>query len=153
MTNKIRIVVDSATNVMGAFDKLLEEHWNESAKNKQLMVLAPDYDKYLALEQHGALLTIIAYDEWDDIVGYSVNLIGSHLHYKELKVCTNDVLFLGKDYREGSLGLRLMAETERVAKERGYQIMLWHAKEDSALDKIMQRKKYQVQDVIYSKTL
>lgn len=151
--SNIRIEEDSVTNIIGGFDELMEEHWSESAKNKTLMVLNPDYDRYFAIDKFGCCLTLVAYDEWDLVRGYSVNFIAPHIHYKDLVVCTNDVLFLGKENRNSTLGLRLIKETEKLAKEKGAELMLWHAKEQSALEKILQHKQYGVQDIIYSKVL
>ena len=142
-------------NVPSNFDKmdyLLDYHWDEVAKNKELMVLAPDYAKYRTLSDMGKLIGIYAYDE-DVMVGYSVNIIDTHLHYKNLLACSNDVLFLSKEYRNSTVGLRLKKETEKVAKAQGAQIMLWHAKEGSSLSLILQTQKYDVQDIVYSKTL
>ena len=46
--------------------------------------------------------------------------------------------------------MRLIKETERMAKERGVQLMLWHAKPNTALEKMMPRLGYGVQDIIFS---
>jgi hypothetical protein len=87
------------------------------------------------------------------IVGYSLNFIGPHFHYSDLVVCNNDVLFLRNDLRPSTVGLRLIRETERVAKTRGARLMLWHAKDQTSLAKIMPRMGYVVQDIIYSKEI
>lgn len=152
MTKQIRMVVEDAIKNVGYFDKLLREHWEESAKNKDLMVLKPDYKRYAALSLTGNLLNITVYDG-DEIVGYSVNIIGTHLHYSDLVVCNNDVLFLKEEYRKGLTGIRLLDKTEEVAKEGGAKLMLWHAKKGSPLDIILSRRTYPVQDIIYSKQL
>lgn len=133
--------------------ELLVSHWDEVAKNKQVMVLKPDRERYAYLDEHDGLVCLWAIDADGDIVGYSVNFIGPHIHYADLRVCNNDVLFLREDLRPSTLGLRLIRETERAAKARGAQLMLWHAKEGTSLDKIMPRLRYGVQDIIYSKEI
>ena len=136
-TKSLEIKEGNVTDNLRAIGALLPLHWEESARNKQLMVLKPDYDKYKNMDKMGKLLGVFAYYE-DVIVGYSVNIIDYHLHYSDLKVCSNDVLFLDPLFRDTSLGLRLMKTTKELAKSKGAKMMLWHAKEDTALDKIMQ---------------
>lgn len=129
---------------------LFADHWDEIAKNKQVMILNPDWDAYRLLESQGKLLVLAAFID-GKMVGYSANIVARHLHYFDLVVCNNDILFVHKDHRASPIGLRLIKETEKMAKQAGAQMMLWHAKERTALDKIMPKLKYKVQDIIYSK--
>lgn len=133
-------------------DDLITLHWQEIAKNKQLMVLKPNVAMYRNLEESGMLLSLGAYSD-GVLVGYSVNTLYNHLHYSDLSMCQNDVLYIHPDFRNTRLGLSLIKETEAKAKEKGVDMMLWHAKENSALDKLMPRLGYGVQDIIYSKGL
>lgn len=149
----IRIVEAPLADRIDRMAELLHAHWDEVAKNKQVMVLKPDRERYAYLDEHGGLLCLWALDADGEIVGYSVNFIGPHIHYADLNVANNDVLFLREDLRQSTLGLRLIRETERAAKARGAQLMLWHAKEGTSLDKIMPRLRYGVQDIIYSKEI
>lgn len=130
---------------------LLAEHRDELATDKSLMVLNPDADTYAALDQAGNLMTIGAFRD-NNLIGYSVSLVSPNLHYSDLMQCQNDVLFITKEQRKGLTGLRLIAETERRAKARGAQIMLWHAKPETNLDKLLQ-KRAAVQDIIYKVNL
>lgn len=132
---------------------LLSAHWDEVAKNKSVMVLKPDRARYKVLDEMGALLCLAVLDPDGDIVGYSVNFVGPHLHYSDLVVCNNDLLFLREDLRAGRIGLQLIDKTEQAATARGARLMLWHAKENTALAKIMPRRGYGVQDIIFSKQL
>jgi len=132
---------------------LLEAHWHEIARNKEVMVLKPDRARYAEAEANGNLICLAALDPDGEIVGYSVSFIGPHIHYADLIVANNDVLFLREDLRSSRIGLKLLKETERVATARGARLMLWHAKENTALAKIMPRQGYGVQDIIFSKTL
>lgn len=128
---------------------LFSEHWEEIALNKQVMVLKPDEQKYRNLEANGMLLILGAF-EGDRIVGYSVNVVTNHPHYADLVTCSNDLLFVTEDKRAGRLGLQLIRKTEEAAKERGARLMLWHAKPGTALEKMMPRLGYGVQDIIFS---
>lgn len=152
-TASLKIEVGTVTREMfSEISEILVEHWEEVAKNKHIMVLKPDIERYLQLQNNGNLLTIIAYAD-DKIVGYSCNIVANHLHYSDLKCMSNDVLFIAKEYRNTPLGLRLIKKTEEKAKKMGVKLMLWHAKQDSALDKILPRMNCKVQDIVYSKEL
>lgn len=135
----------------GMFDELIQEHWEESAKNKELMILKPRYEVYRDLDNKGALVNLFAFVN-GKIVGYSVNILSYHLHYADLYTAMNDIIFVSKPYRDTPLGLRLIKETEKACKEQGVKLMLWHAKQDSSLEYILKRK-YKVQDIIFSKEL
>jgi predicted GNAT superfamily acetyltransferase len=142
----------TAEEMLAHAGELFAEHWDEIALNKRVMVLKPDAERYLATEQNGMLLALAAY-QGDEIVGYSVNFIMPHMHYADLVIASNDLLFVSAAHRTSRLGLQLIRETERVAKERGAALMLWHAKENTALSTLMQHRRYKVQDIIYSKEL
>lgn len=150
---KYRIVEELIGDRMGSLLlPLLEEHWNESAKNKHLMILKPDIEKYKLFEQLGAIITLFAYVE-DKIVGYSCNIIQPHMHYSDLICAYNDVLFVAKEYRNSPLGIRLIKETEKAVKAKGVKLLLWHAKENTTLAKILPKMGCNLQELIYSKEI
>lgn len=148
----MRIIETTIADKIEHVPGLLEAHWHESARNKHLMVLKPDMARYQALEAAGSLLSLVAYVD-DQIVGYSVNIVTPHLHYADLLCAHNDVLFIAKEHRETPLGLKLIRETERAARARGANLMLWHAKPGTALSAILPRLGSKVQEIIYSKEL
>lgn len=134
---------------------LFSAHCDELATNKALMRLKPDLDAYRRMEATGKMLSLGLFDS-DELVGYSINLITRNLHYSDLLVCQNDVLFLRSDLRGGRAGLNLMRETEARAKASadGQPIMmLWHAKPGTPLEGLLPKLGYGVQDVIYSREL
>lgn len=149
----IRFEEFSVVEHMVAAAPLLRAHWDEVAKNKHLMVLAPDVDRYAALEAAGVLLSIGAFDDAGEMVGYSVSFVSTNLHYKNMTYAHNDVVFIAKEHRAGRLGIQILRETERRAKERGAQMMLWHAKQGTSLATILPRMGYGVQDIMLSKEL
>jgi predicted GNAT superfamily acetyltransferase len=142
----------TATDWIGKAWGLLEAHREELTTNKELMVLAPDVDTYCLLEDRGALLSLGAF-EGDELVGYSVNILANNLHYRDVRMCQNDVLYVREDKRQGPTGLKLMRETERRAKERGAHMILWHAKPETNLSEILPRLGYRTQDVVYTRVL
>lgn len=135
--------------------QLLEMHREELTTNKEIMELEPRREVYQNLHDSGALFGLGLY-RGDQIIGYSVNIVGQNLHYGGLTVSQNDLFFVHPDYR-AHYGLRLMVETEKQGKARYAPntpfMQLWHAKPGSPFQTILDRKKYAVQDVIYSKVI
>lgn len=134
------------------FWPLLEAHREELTTHKDLMQLAPLAERYREAERSGVMFVVTARDE-GELVGYSVNFIGPHLHYSNLRYVHNDVLYLARSHRRGRLGVRLLAATERAALSRGAKLVVWHAKPGTALDALLPRMGYRVQDTLYSKEL
>jgi predicted GNAT superfamily acetyltransferase len=143
------IRLSNVDEMLANASELFSEHWEEIALNKQVMVLKPDEQKYRAAEDNGMLLILAAF-EGEKVVGYSVNIVTNHLHYADLITCSNDLLFVTEGKRNGRLGLQLIRATEKMAKERGARLMLWHAKQGTPLEKMMPRLGYGVQDIIFS---
>ena len=133
-------------------EPLFEEHYEEIARNKQVMKLKPNWPLYDTMNATGWLFIYLAM-QGDVCIGYSMNLVANHLHYADLKYSQNDVLFIKKEFRGGRIGLRLMKVTEDYAKSLGCKVMLWHAKEDTTLAALLPRLKYGVQDIVFSKEL
>jgi GNAT superfamily N-acetyltransferase len=131
---------------------MLPGHREELTTNKDLMHIKPDMETYAALQGLGKLLSVAASDG-DRMVGYSINIIQPMLHYADVLTCQNDLLYLHPDYRKGSTGLRLMRETERLARDRGCQMMTWHAKFETPLFAILEKLRYRKQEAVYSRVL
>ena len=133
-------------------DPLFEEHYEEIARNKQIMKLKPDEETYRKMESAQQIFILSARQD-DVLIGYSVNFVTNHLHYADLRIAQNDLLFISKEHRGGRIGLKLIRETDNHATSLGCKLMLWHCKENTTLSGLLPRIKYGVQDIIYSKEL
>jgi predicted GNAT superfamily acetyltransferase len=142
----------AATDWIGEAWSLIEANRAELMTDKDIMVLDPDVRTYCLLEDANAMLSLGAFDD-DEIVGYSVNILAPSPHCRNVIICSNNVLYLREDKRQGLTGLKLMRETERLAKERGAHMMLWHAKPETNLNQILPRIGYRTQDIVYTRVL
>ena len=132
--------------------ELGREHYEEIALNKDVMVFNPDVTRFQSIEDQGFLLSVGAY-YGGTLVGYTINIIGAHLHYADLICAFNDMLYVHPSYRNSGVGVALIQETKRLAKERGVQFMTWHAKEDTPLAALLPKLGCQVQDIVFSEVL
>lgn len=137
---------------VAAREDLLEAHYDELATDKQRMVLDPDLARYQQLEDQGVLLGLGLYDR-EAMVGYSVGIITTSMHYRALTFYQNDVVFLEKAYRNLGAGKQLIDATEAAAKARAAGMVLWHAKPGTPLFFLMTALGYATQDVIFGRGL
>lgn len=135
--------VDAATAALGV-DHVRETEPELGAQGPQLQKAI-----YAALEQSGTLVTFGAF-EGDQLVGYSVAILGPHLHYG-FTYAHHDLLYVAPTHRKGTLGLRLIRATEAEAKARGARCATWHAKPGSALQRILDRLGYGSEETVYLK--
>jgi GNAT superfamily N-acetyltransferase len=149
----MNIVVGSLIDYLPQMQALLAGHWAEVGSHPTVRKLKLPEDKYALLESQGMLLSLFAHADDGSLVGYSVNILSQNMHSADTKVAQNDSLYLHPDHRKGMAGVRLMHETEAQAQLRGAQIMVWHAKEQSGLDRLLIKLGYGVLDVLYSKEL
>jgi hypothetical protein len=116
------------------------------------LVPDPDVERYTMLDQSGMSLALGVFDG-DEIVGYTNSLISESLHYRGVVICQNDAIYLRANRRRGSLGLRLMRETERVAYMRGADMVVWQCKPDTPMHALLARGRYALQDLVYTRAL
>ena len=150
--SKTEIKLATVKEMLAEASILFDEHYEEIARNKQVMKLKPDETTYYRMEDSNRIFILSARQD-DKLIGYSVNFVIHHLHYADLKLAQNDLLFISKEHRGGRVGLKLIKETEKHATSLGCKLMLWHAKENTALVSLLPRLKYGVQEIIYSKEI
>ncbi len=132
---------------------LLEQHWAELAPRKHLMGIDPQWDRYEQLEKLGCLLILLAHDEDNQLVGYSVNVVMQHMHFANLRYCHNDLLFVAPANRNAGLGRQLIKATEIAAKESGAELLVWHTRPATALELVLRRRGYAPDFIYYAKEL
>lgn len=139
----------SVSEYIGKVADLTRAHWQETEPGVSSDGPCPVADVYAALEQVGNVVAFGAFDG-DELIGYSVAILGPHLHYG-FTYAHHDLLYVRPDHRRGSLGLRLMRMTEEAAKARGARFVVWHVKPGSTLESILSRAGYAVEEVVYKK--
>ena len=132
---------------------LLDQHYDELTMHKEHVKLNVDWERYRALERTGKLLALFA-KIGDELVGYSVFILGTNMHYKDLKTANNDVLFLAKPYRDGTtIGLRRILESEKLLRQLGVNKVIWHIKKARNFGPLLARMGYIEEEVLMGKIL
>jgi len=144
--------IEPLVNILDEVKDLLIQHYEELTLNKHFVKLKPVWDRYLLLEKNGKFVTITARIN-KELVGYSGFFLDQHIHYEDLYVATNDVLFLRKDLRLGTSGIRLIKYSEDQMRKLGANKITWHIKYSNDIRPILHRLGYIDEDVIVGKLL
>jgi hypothetical protein len=93
-------------------------HWNEIAKDKEVMRLNVDRDHYLNGEKNGSVFCVAAKDE-SKLAGYFIVFMYTHPHYQHVYCAQSDIYYLLPEYRSGLNGFYLLQAGLEFAKRRG----------------------------------
>lgn len=151
-TGRLRIVETTMLDKLPAVQALLREHWEELVLDPATMPLQLDVARYQELEAAGILLCLVAYDG-EEIVGYSAGVLFNHPHHADVRMLSNDALFLRKSHRKGRNGVALIRATERAARQHGAAKVLWNAEPGTALEALLPVMGYRAMNTIFGKGL
>ena len=149
---KITPIDVSLKEIQISIEALMYEHFDEVSSPEMREKLCPDWEKYIVLQQLGKLIAFGAFQE-EVLVGYVALLLSESLHYKGTVVAISDTIFLTKEFRNSSAGIRLMKEAEKEAAIRKAEYVCWYSKENSSLENICRKKNYRIRDIIFIKEL
>lgn len=131
---------------------LLNQQYLELALNQEVVKLKPMWETYLTLERQHRFFVFTARID-GNLVGYSAFFLDKHIHYEDLLVAKNDVLFLREDIRLGTAGIKLIKFSENKMKEFGAHKIVWHVKFTKDFRPILHRLGYVDEEVIVGKLL
>ena len=131
---------------------LIQEHFEELDTDSGRAALNPDWERYGTAELLGSHLSFTARKD-GELIGYASFFCGRHPHHKDLTLVSNDLLFLCKEHRAGRTGMQLInfCEAQIAAKFGTGYFLSWAAKPGTALDSILTRMGYPVQDIVRSR--
>lgn len=150
VTSGLIIAHISLEDLEAQASELFEAHYAELSVDTDRAV-KPDWWSLRKLRTIGRLHTIGAWMS-GDLIGYSVSIhVPRHLHY-DFGYVMNDALYVSPDYRNGTVGGRLMSVVREWAVEQGADEVTWHAKEGTELHRKLDRarERFKLRDIIYS---
>lgn len=131
---------------------LLKSHWDEIAKNKQLLYINTDMGAYQRAEDAKRLVIVTARSGFR-LVGYFVWALNPHPHYKHVTVAEEDLHYLLPEFRKGLNGYLLIKEALKAAKDVGADLCSVREKVGMEHPAIMKRLGLTATDIVYTKTL
>lgn len=134
--------------------KLFPLHYEEVARDKNLIKLSPNHAKYKMLADAG-MYHILTMRCDGIIVGYGSAYVYPHDHYCNDLMAFTDLYFLNPQFRIGRYGINLLKQFEESLNKRGCVKIFTATKLHDNLDnsKIFERLGYTFVEKIYSKIL
>jgi GNAT superfamily N-acetyltransferase len=148
----IKMQVEKCMDCKDEVGPLLDAHYQELTLHKDVVKLNVDWELYDNLEKAGLVFCITARED-GKLIGYALFFVKQHIHYKDLKVASNDVLFLDKAHRKGMTGVKLIKKSEQELNKIGVQKIVWHAKQSNYLGELLMVMGYGVEDILFGKIL
>lgn len=118
------------------FKRLCAEYALESG-NPDLGCSNPCFEHYKKLEDMGVLSFVAAFED-EAMVGFAEVSVLNHPHYNRM-IGSVGTLWLEKNARKGSAGLRLIRELMKVAKSKGAVGVYCSAPFGSRLERLYER--------------
>lgn len=131
---------------------MLQRHWEELALDQNEVPLSPDWGRYWDLELQGALSTI-AVRERSRLVGYSIMVLTSGLHYATCSEARMDIFWLSPEVRGRWGGVRLFRAHERELRRRGVRRVYVGSKLHRDSSRLFLRLGYKPVETWFSKML
>lgn len=137
-------------DVLKEIKPLLDKHWEEVAWYKDDIKLNPNYDQYIQMQENNGLLLVTVRHE-GKLVGYNINFLHRHPHYKDHIYAVNDIIFLAPAYRHGKIAKELLDTTEEMLKQIGVSVVTLHMKPEHTFKSLAEACGFKQQEYVYSK--
>lgn len=131
------------------FEELIEAHWKEIAKFKQIMKLNVHVPRYLQIEKEGRL-HFVSMRQNAALVGYSVHVIvRGHPHYRHLITAEDDVHYITPSLRGTGSHEEMRKFALKTLHERGVHFVTARTKIGHAHGNSLRRVGYEPLDMVY----
>lgn len=130
---------------------LMVEHYEEIAHYKDIQ-MGMDWDRYFKLYEAGALRVFIARECEGKAIGYAFYFVQNNLHYMTSRQANQDIIFITKQKR-GFTGSRLIDFCDDQLRDEGCSVVYQHVKVNHNFGRMLERKGYELIDLIYGKRL
>ena len=131
---------------------MLADHHKEVEATDDVLPLEPDTDRYLQLDMQGLIQVLCA---WDDgkLVGYCVDMLVPHIHYRGKTFAVNDFFYVAPEYRDKGVGAEMLRVVGEVLKQRGVYRHCISTKVSSPHEQLFTSLEYNSDEVQWSKEL
>lgn len=109
---------EKVRDIRAEAEPLLRAHWQEVGRDRDVMILDPDWPTILQHERNGHFRTFTARDG-GRLIGYDALIVRRHLHYAVI-VAICDVIFVDPTYRRGAgVAKRLIEHDDAALRDSG----------------------------------
>jgi N-acetylglutamate synthase-like GNAT family acetyltransferase len=144
--------VEKLADTREELEELLPLHWDEIARDKDIIKLEPDWATYENLERVGQFHMMVARYE-GKMIGYAIYFVRPHLHYLSSLSAICDIYFIHPLFRSGRTGLNLFKEAEKSLKMRGVQKIFTGTKVFADKSVLFEHLGYRLTEKLYTKVI
>lgn len=144
--NTVDVLLEAAATGM------LQRHWEELGLDQDEVPLAPDWRRYRDLEGQGAL-SCVAVRQRGVLVGYSIMVLTTGLHYAQCYEARMDIYWLDPAVRGRWGGVRMFRVHERELIRRGVKRVYVGSKLHRDSGRLFKRLGYRPVETWHSKML
>lgn len=134
----------------------LAEREYEEVGQKNLAGLNVDWDRYRELDAAGNLATFIVkrgHGNAGRIVGYSVFVVQTHIHYRDALVAANSAVYVAPEARAGRIVLKLLRYAEIGLEAQGVRKIYYHVKRERDFGPLLAHLGYEDAERMFAKVL
>lgn len=114
--------LEDSADIMEELKPLLDRHWREVARNKDIVALNPEYSVYTSLGRKKWLRVYTARLD-GKLAGYAVYFVRPHPHYKDHMWAVSDIFWLAPETRGHGAGKGLFQFAENQLRDEGVTSM------------------------------
>lgn len=129
---------------------LMQAHWEEVGRDRDLLVLNPDVEKMVSLEAAGMWHVWTARAD-GDLVGYAAWIVAPHLHYRDAVTAFCDVIYMSPGSRRHALSF--IRHVEADLQTLGAAKAFFHVKVTKDFGPLLERLGYEWSEKLYERRL
>jgi hypothetical protein len=148
LKNKLAFAVTPRVDFEPISQAIIQEHYDEVAKYKNVQILNPAFEKYRELDREGNLQIVTAWDG-GELVGYFIWAFYLDKHYQIL-YALEDVHFLRRSHRVGWSGYFFIKYATECAKNKGAEHITMREKVAIPHGPVLERIGYELTDRVYT---
>lgn len=144
--------VEKWKDIESGIKDLQKAQWKELALDQETIPLNINYEHYAQLETQGMLHATTVRDG-EKLVGYYLNVVSFHPHYRETPFGFCDAYYVLANYRKGLIGLNLFLKMEQFMKEIGVIELISITKKHLDVSALFKALKWRETGITYTKVI
>ena len=149
----IRFAIEPLADCSGEIAGLWQRHYDEMGEDKPDVPFAPDWQRYVALQEMGKLVLIGARDDDGAMVGYLMAILDTHLHFSTTLFALVDVYYIVPERRGARTALRLLKFADDIFYRLGAKVVMSHAWHRGSQARLLKSLGYSGIELIMKKVL
>lgn len=141
--------IEKFSNILWESHKLYKEHHDELFGEN--VTFNPDVPRYYQFESLDCLAVFTIRDKYNRLVGYSYFILMKNHNNLADVIADNTLFFVTKSHRKGWLASKFIKFCENKLFKNGFTEVRMHSKSRTPFDILLQRSKYQQEEVVYVK--